>query len=105
MGCLRQDPRASGGTCFCMSCLAKIGRAEARPSAMNSSGILRGRDSLRYFDGQLKGGGSVRTGDFRFTAGKRASDDGCEGLRYGLLLFYRIRGAADLPVDPALDLP
>ena len=63
-----------------MSCFAKIRRAEARPSAMKSSGILRGRDSLRYFDGELKGGGGVRTGDFRFAAGKRTIDEGSELL-------------------------
>jgi len=80
MGCLRRDPGASGGTCFCMSCFAKIGRAEARPSVKKSSGILRGRDSLRYFDGELEGGGRMRTGDFGFTAGKRAIDEGSELL-------------------------
>ena len=80
-GMLRRAREAPGWTCFCMSCFAKIGRAEARPSAMKmSSGILRGRDSLRYFDGELKGGGGVGTGDFRFTAGKRAIDEGSELL-------------------------
>ena len=81
MGCLRRGPEVSGGTCFCMSCCAKIGRAEARPSVMRlSSGILRGRDSLRYFDRELKGSGGVRTGDFRFAAGKRTIDEGSELL-------------------------
>jgi len=81
MGCLRRAPEAPGGTCSCMFCFAESGRAEAHPSAMKtSSGILRGRDSLRYFDGELKGGGSVRTGDFRFAAGKRAIDEGSELL-------------------------
>ena len=61
--------------------LRKNRTAEARPSVMrSSSGILRDRDSLRYFDRELEGGGGVRTGDFRFTAGKRAIDEGSELL-------------------------
>src|SRR6266481_2509075 len=103
MGCLRRDPRASGGTCFCMSCFAKIGRAEARPSAMKSSGIRRGLDSLRYFDGKLKGGGSVRPRHFRFAAGKRAIDEGSELLPYRLFFFNRDRVAGDLPIDAAVN--
>src|SRR5207244_11000742 len=41
---------------------------------------LRGRDSLRYLDRQLEGGGGVRTGDFRFAAGERTIDEGGELL-------------------------
>src|SRR6476620_4350488 len=103
MGCFRRDPRASGGTCFCMSCFARIGRGEARPSAMKSSGILCSRDSLRYFDGELKRGGSVRTGDFGFAAGERTIDEGSELLPERLFFFNRDRVARDLPVDPAVN--
>src|SRR6266446_2040432 len=103
MGCLRRDPRASGGTCFCVSCFAKIGRAEARPSAMKSSGILRRRDSLRYFDTEIAGGGRMRTGDFGRAAGKRAIDEGSELLPERLFFFNRDQVARDLPVDPAVD--
>ncbi len=67
------------------------------------SGILRGRDSLRYFDGELEGGGSVRTGDFRFAAGERTIDEGSELLPERLFFFNRDRVARDLPVDPAVN--
>src|SRR6266576_5899902 len=103
MGCLRRDPRASGGTCLCVSCFAKIGRVDARPFAMKSSGILRGRDSLRYFDGKLEGGGSMRAGDFGLATGKRAIDEGSELLPERLFFFNRDRVARDLPVDPAVN--
>ena len=86
-----------------MSCFARIGRAEARPSVKKSSSILRGRDSLRYFDGELKGSGSVRTGDFRFAAGERTIDEGSELLPERLFFFNRDRVARDLPVDPAVN--
>jgi hypothetical protein len=86
-----------------MSCFARIGRAEARPSVKKSSGILCGRDSLRYFDGELKGSGSVRTGDFGLAAGERTIDEGSELLPERLFLFNRDRVARDLPVDPAVN--
>jgi hypothetical protein len=54
--------------------------SEARPSVMKSSSILRGRDSFRYFDRQLEGGGGVRTGDSRFAAGERTIGEGSELL-------------------------
>src|SRR5438874_2905400 len=103
MGCLRRDPTASGGTTLCVAWLAKIGRGEARPFAMKSSGILRGRDSLRYFDGELEGGGSMRAGDFGLATGKRAIDEGSELLPERLFFFNRDRVARDLPVDPAVN--
>src|SRR5205814_10428751 len=104
MGFLRRDPRASGGTCLCVSWFAKIGRAEARPSAMKSSGILCGRDSLRYFDGELEGGGGMRTGDFGLAPAKRALVERRVLLPYRLFFFDRNRRACRVRVDGAVSL-
>src|SRR6266480_7310767 len=104
MGCLRRDFDSPGRTRFCTCCFAKTGRAEARPSAMKtSSGILRGRDSFRYFDCQLEGSSGMRTRDFWRAAGQRTLDKGSELLPQRLFFFNRDRVARNPSVDPAVN--